>query len=52
MAYNQNSMMQMNMMAGGMGMMMGRMQMMNNPAHFLYIGNPISFQSRMQSTTD
>ena len=51
MAYNQNTMMQMNMMAGGMGMM-GRMGMMNNPAHFLYIGNPISFQGRIQSITD
>lgn len=53
MAYNQSTMMQMNMMAGGMGMMMmGGMPMMNSATHFVFIGNPISLQSKLQSATD
>lgn len=50
--YNQSSMMQMNMMTGGMGMMMGGMPLMNSANRFVFIGNPISLQSRLQSAAD
>lgn len=47
----QGTMMQMNGMMGGMGMGMG-MGMMMNPNIFMFSGNSLSLQSRLDSLTD
>lgn len=51
MTSNHNFMMQMRTMVGGMGMKTGDMGMLFN-SHFLHESNPISFQKRIQRTTD
>lgn len=43
---NQNTMIQMNAMAGGMGMDMG---MMMNPQYFYFTGNSLSLQARLEN---
>ena len=48
----QGQMMQMNMLQGGMGGMMGMAANMNNPRYLYFAGTPQSLQARLDTMSD